>query len=64
MKPVPLSTVKRGELVRLSPSETAPVWVRGEYDRSTRRYSLQSWDDISRTTTRKATALVHVGFTF
>jgi len=61
---VPLSQVKPGEFVRLSPSETAPVWIRGEYDRSTKRYCLDAWADVGRSTPRKGTALVYVGFTF
>lgn len=63
-KQVALSSVKPGDYVRLSSSETAPVWIRGAYDQSTNRYSLESWDDIGRSTQRKGSVLVWVGFTF
>lgn len=61
---VALSSLKRGEYVRLSPSESAPVWVRGDFDRSAKAYELRRFDDINHTTLRKGTALVFAGFTF
>lgn len=36
-----------GEFFRLSDSENAPVWVRGEYDRSTRKYECYKYDDVN-----------------
>lgn len=40
------------------------VWIRGEYDRSQRKYELTNWDDICRTKYVKADTVCYVGFTF
>lgn len=64
MKQIALKDTKPGELVKLKPSESAPVWKRGAFDRSTGRYSLSAWDDINRETLRKGSTLVYTGFTF
>ena len=58
----PLSKVKKGTPVRLKPN--GPVWVRGEYDRSSRTYSVVKFDDINRESFRKGTTEVLVGFIF
>lgn len=63
-RPLPISAVKRGDYVRLKESETAPVWVRGDYDRTTKSYTLEAWGDIGRTIQRKGSVLVFVDFTF
>lgn len=59
---VTVAAVKRGEYVRLTPS--GPVWIRGEYDRGLKRYSLQAFDDVGRVITRKGDCLVWAGFEF
>jgi hypothetical protein len=53
-----------GEYVRLVDSDSAPVWVRGHYDRASKSYALQACDDINREVFRKAAATVFVGFTY
>jgi len=58
----PLSKVKKGEPIRFKPN--GPVWVRGEYDRSSRTYSVVKFDDINRESFRKGTTEVLVGFIF
>lgn len=42
-----IKDLKPGELFRLKDSETAPVWVRGEYIRSEKRYSTTKFDDAN-----------------
>ena len=61
-KPMLLSKVKKGEPIRFKPN--GPVWVRGEYDRSSRTYSVVKFDDINRESFRKGTTEVLVGFIF
>lgn len=60
----PLKDIKRGDFIRLKDTHTAPVWVRGDYDKSSKTYSLQSCDDISRSIQRKGTVTVFHGFTY
>lgn len=46
MEKAKISELKRGYLFRMSASESAPLWVRGEYDRGSREYSVYKWDDV------------------
>lgn len=42
---VQVSKVKLGEYVHLKDDELSPLWIRGSYDRSSRSYSLVSYND-------------------
>lgn len=57
------SSIKPGEYVRRKP-DAQKTYKRGAYDRSTRTYELIDCDDICRTISVKATALLVVGFTY
>jgi hypothetical protein len=63
LQQVPLSKVPAGEYVRRKPDARA-TYVRGEYDRASRSYSLTDFDDIGREITLPGTSLVWIGFTF
>lgn len=39
--------LKKGELFRLSDGENAPAWVRGEYIREVKKYSIYRYDDTN-----------------
>jgi hypothetical protein len=54
--------VKRGEYFHKPNAQR--VYVRGEYDRSTKRISAQAFDDINRELSLRPHTLVVVGFTF
>lgn len=56
--------VKLGDYVRLACSETAPVWVRGEYDRSTKTYEMHRADDINDSKQFNPRRNCYVGFTY
>lgn len=58
-----LRDVKPGEYFKRKPDARA-VFVRGAYDRSSKRISATDFDDISRELFLKPDALVVVGFTF
>ena len=60
---MPLKDVPRGEFVRRK-LDAKKTYMRGDYDRSSRTYSLDDWDDISRAIYLKGSALVWVGFEF
>lgn len=55
---------KPGEYVKLVPSEKAPVWVRTDYDRSSKTYWLKKFDDVCAGLAVKGDRTVYVGFTF
>lgn len=59
MRQAQLRELKKGDFFRLSSSDTAPVWVRGEYNRSTKKYECYKFDDVNHwaelTSTRKVT---------
>lgn len=42
-----ISQLKQSEFFRIKNTATAPVWVRGEYNRSERRYSCYKFDDVN-----------------
>lgn len=63
-KPTALADVKRGDYLRLKPSPTAPVWVRGEYDHSSKRYWITKADDMNHGALRKGDVIVYTGFTY
>lgn len=63
LRRVPLSKVPAGEYVRRKPDARA-TYVRGDYDRASRSYSLTDCNDICREITLPGTSLVWVGFTF
>jgi hypothetical protein len=60
---LPARDVKKGEFVKRKP-DAKKVYIRGDYDRASKRYSLQDWDDISREVWVKGSAPLFVGFEF
>lgn len=67
--PMPIEKVKKGEYIRLIDSETAPVYIRGEYSalewpRGKGRYECVAFDDSSKTRDFKKGRIVYVGFYF
>lgn len=47
MRQIELRKVKREEFFRLANSETSPLWIRGEYDRSDKRFECYKYDNIN-----------------
>ncbi|MEY4411762.1 MAG: hypothetical protein RL560_21 [Actinomycetota bacterium] len=62
MNAVQLKDIKKGEFFRVAGKNT--VWVRGDFERSLKKYSATSFDDINRERFLKGATLVEVGFTF
>ena len=56
--------LKRGEYFRLTDSDTAPVWERGEYIREVKKYSTHRFADVNHEQFMRGDRLVRVGFTF
>lgn len=59
-----IKDLPRGEYFRLQDSDTASVWVRGEYIRQEKKYSTHRFDDVNHERLRPGTKQVYVDFTF
>lgn len=60
---VKLSDCPKGEYLKRKP-ESNKVYIRGDYDRSTKTYSLIDTDDINREIFLKGSTKVFVGFNY
>lgn len=60
---ITLRDTKRGEYIKRKP-DAKTVWVRGEYDRTMKAYSLTDTDDMNREMWLKPSTLVYIGFTY
>ena len=59
--------LKKGEWFTLKPVEEPKpnqVWVRDEYDRTTKTYICYNWDDVNRYREFKGNKEVYTEFTF
>jgi hypothetical protein len=57
-----IKNVKPGEYVQLK--ENGPFWVRGAYDKSSKKFELSSCDDVNKVLYRKGTVEVVIGATY
>lgn len=57
-----LKSVKKGDVFMLNTS--GRVYVRGDYDRASRKYSYSAWDDFNHEAFANGDRKVYVGFTF
>ena len=65
--PIKLKDVKLGEYFTLKPiaePKENQVFIRGEYDRTDKRYECTRFDDISIARMLKGDTLVYIDFTF
>lgn len=63
-KHVQLRQVKQGDYFRLADTPTAPVWVREDYNRSTRKYECYKYNDINHLGEFNGTRLVVTDFIY
>lgn len=61
---ISIRKLKKGELFRLKNSDTAPVWVKGKYVPSEKKFSTYQYDDVNHERLCKGETEVYVGFTF
>lgn len=59
-----IKDINQGTYFRLKPSDTAPVWVRGEYSRSAGKYSCFKFSDTNHEKLMKGSQIVYINFTF
>lgn len=64
MKQTELRNVKRGDFFRLANSETAPVWVRGDYNRSSKKFEAYKYYDVNYWNEFRGSRIVFVDFEF
>lgn len=64
MKEVQLKTLERGDFFKLKPTETSPVWVKGEYIRQVGKYSTYKFDNINHELLLKGKKFVYIDFEF
>ena len=64
MRTTTIRALEKGEYFRLADSGTAPVWVRGEYVRQAKRYSVHRFDDVNRERLLGGDRVVYVDFIF
>jgi hypothetical protein len=60
----PLRQVPKGELIRLKDTETAPVWVKDYYDRSSKRWCCYKYEDVNHCNFFSGDRVVYTGFTY
>lgn len=63
-KETKIKNINQGTYFRLKPSDTAPVWVRGEYNRLAGKYSCWEFDDTNHEKLMKGSQTVYINFTF
>lgn len=62
-----IKDLKKGEyftLKQIDEPKESQVYVRGEYDKSERKYECYKWDDVNNTRFYKGDKEVYTGFTF
>ena len=59
-----IKNFKKGDYFKLQDKETAAVYVRGEYDRSTKKYSCYRYDDVAVERFFRGDKKVYVDFEF
>lgn len=55
-----IKNVKNGEFIRFKDSESSPMWIRENYERSCRKYSLISYEDSCKELFRNGSCLCYV----
>jgi hypothetical protein len=63
-KKTKIKNINQGTYFKLKPTTTAPVWVRGEYERSLGKYSCFKFDDTNHEKFMKGSQDVYINFTF
>lgn len=64
MKKTQISKVNQGTYFRLTESDTAPVWIRGEFIREAGKYSCYKFDDTNHEKLMKGTRTIYINFEF
>lgn len=60
MKKIEVRKVKRGEHLRLTDSEDAPVWVRDSYNKFSKKFEVYKYDNICHFAELKGSRKVYI----
>ena len=63
MQNITLKNVKPGDYVKRK-SDAVKVYIKGDYDRTTKSFELKDVEDINRCVYVKANKIVVIGFTY
>ena len=63
MQTITIKNVKPGDYVKRK-SDSKAVYIKGDYDRTTKSFELQDVEDINRCVYVKADKIVVIGFTY
>lgn len=63
-KETQVNKVNQGTYFKLRPTETAPVWVRGEYDKVSKTYSCYKYENTNHEKFLKGNREIYINFTF
>lgn len=66
MKEVQLKDVKKGEYVKFTatPATDNNVWIKDDYDRGSKKFTLQKFSDVGHFNYAKGTRKVFIDFNF
>lgn len=59
-----VNKVNQGTYFKLKPTDTAPVWVRDHYYKSSKTYACHKYDDSNHEKFLKGTRKIYIDFTF
>lgn len=64
MKATTINRIKPGTYFKLSPTDSAPVWVRDKFVISASRFSCHKFDDVNHEKLMRGSQTVYVDFEF
>lgn len=59
-----IKELKKGEYFRLKDSDSSPVWIKGEYVRSDKKYSIYKFEDVNHERLLSPDKIVFTDFEF
>ena len=62
-KETQVNKVNQGTYFKLKPTDTAPVWVRDHYDKSSKTYACHKYDDSNHEKFLKGKRKIYIDFT-
>lgn len=63
-KETQVNKVNQGTYFKLKPTDTAPVWVRDHYGKSSKTYACHKYDDSNPEKFLKGKRKIYIDFTF
>ena len=63
-KETQVNKVNQGTYFKLKPTDTAPLWVRDHYDRSSKTYACHKYDDLNHEKFFKGKRKIYIDFIF